>query len=92
MTLKQDVFDINVVRGMVPAGSIRGAVPKSRGADINEIRGMVAVPWPSYADDPQPTICRATTKKGEPCKAAPLSDDSLCVGHARQRDAQRTDS
>lgn len=82
--LKETLVDINVLRGMVPAESVRGAVPKDRGVDANELRGMVAVAWPSAADDPTPpSSCSAITKKGAPCKAKPVKGERLCIGHSR---------
>lgn len=85
MTSKETLTDVNVIRGMVPANSIRGGARKDQGQNANEARGLVAVPWPSYGDAPQPQTphCTAITKKGTPCKAAPIGGTHLCIGHTR---------
>jgi hypothetical protein len=43
----------------------------------------VAMPASDYKRDAQVPACAALTKKGEPCKAAPMSGQHLCVGHNR---------
>lgn len=34
--------------------------------------------------EPQTPHCTAITKAGEPCKAAPIKGEWMCVGHSRQ--------
>ena len=87
MQPKTNLFDINVVRGGIPRDSARGGVLKETGPTLTESRGGVLAPWPSYGDDkpvePQTPHCTAITKKGNPCKAAPIQGTFLCVGHKR---------
>ncbi len=65
----------------VPAESVAGGVPKPQPAPAS--RGM-AFPMPGAADGPRSKPkCDATTKKGEACKAHPVSGEKLCIGHSR---------
>ena len=90
MRSKTEVFDINVLRGGVPADVARGGIPKETGPTLNESRGGIPAPWPSFGDDPQPTrsICSALTKKGNLCQASPVTGTSLCVGHTKQGESR----
>lgn len=69
----------------VPMQGFKG-VPKDRG--LGEHPTGVRIPGQGNVNPkPKPAPkCAATTKKGEPCKARP-TDEGLCVGHIRQRDA-----
>ena len=73
----------NAVRG-VPAESVAGGVPGP--VPQNATKG-VAFPMPGMGDSPPrkpaPRKCAATTKKGEACKAHPVSGEELCIGHSR---------
>lgn len=55
--------------------------------ELREGQGMrLGVPIPGQGKITprvKPTNCSATTKKGEPCKAAPVKGEGLCVGHMR---------
>ena len=82
-----ELFDINVLRGGVPAEVAAGGVLKPGGVELNTMRGGIPAPWPSYGDDPvsepQTPHCTEITKKGNPCKAAPIKGTYLCIGHTR---------
>ena len=65
----------------VPLQGFKGE-PKDRG--LGERPG-IPIPGqgqvkPRVVEKP---ACSATTKKGAPCKAAPITDTDLCVGHTR---------
>lgn len=73
--------------GLIPAeqgiAQHRG-VPKTSGEQLNieEVYGGVPMHMPSAApvDDGS---CKATTKKGKPCKGYRITDSNFCVGHSR---------
>ncbi len=56
-----------------------------KGEEVDRGIGEFGEPMPGsgYKREPQTPHCTAITKKGEPCKAAPLSGQHLCVGHDR---------
>ncbi len=82
-TTMEETKGVSAHRGVL-AESVAGGVPKPRPAPA--ARGM-AFPMPGAADDdpskPEPRQCAATTKKGEDCKAHPVSGEELCIGHSR---------
>jgi hypothetical protein len=80
-TTMEQLGGVLAQKGML-AEEAHGAVPGQKG--ISAFRGT-ASPFPSYADDPEPQTphCTAITKKGEPCKAAPMKGAYICIGHAR---------
>lgn len=65
-----------------------------KGTPVDQGRGEFGVPIPGTGkvrkQEPAPPACSALTKKGEPCKAYPVEDIGLCVGHWKQLDANRT--
>ena len=67
--------------GAVPSHVPAGATPSSRYADAQISIG--GVPW---ADEP--VVCSETTRAGEPCKAAPLSGQTICVGHSKRQKSE----
>jgi hypothetical protein len=73
--------------GSVTAEELKGAVATKQGLPVSAIRGVPA-PYPSFGDmEPQTPHCTAITKKGAPCKAAPIRGEYLCIGHSRSIDA-----
>ncbi len=82
-TTMEETKGASAQRGVL-AESVAGGVPKPRPAPA--ARGM-AFPMPGAADDvpskPVARKCDATTKKGEDCKAHPVSGEKLCIGHSR---------
>ncbi len=56
-----------------------------KGEPVVDDHGQFGVPMSNshYKHEPQTPHCTAITKKGEPCKAAPMSGQHLCVGHDR---------
>lgn len=58
-----------------------------KGEPKDQGRGQFGVPIPGQGNvakrAPAPPTCVYTTKAGEPCKAAPMKNTSVCVGHAR---------
>ncbi len=68
----------------VPVQGFKG-VPQDQG------RGQFGVPIPGQGKqsrpEPKVAMCLGMTKKGEPCKARPITDGEYCIGHQRQIDA-----
>lgn len=70
----------------VPAGAHPGLVeapPQFKGLPEGEAKGLMENNY-GFTPKPKPRVCAATTKKGLPCKAAPVAGEKLCVGHGRQ--------
>lgn len=81
----QEHFGTNKMHNTgIPVQGFKG-VPKDRGLGSHP----TGVPIPGTGKvSPrlkEAGACSATTKKGEPCKAAPITDTDLCIGHTRQR-------
>lgn len=64
----------------VPLMGFKG-VPQDQG------RGQFGVPIPGQGPQNKPApvkpYCHSTTKEGNPCKAAPVTGEELCVGHMK---------
>ena len=62
----------------VPVGSHHG-----HGAGARQVAGVSE--WAEEPPAKEPNFgCSATAKTGSPCKARPVTDTDLCVGHTKQ--------
>lgn len=64
------------------------ANPQFKGVSEQEARGLIENNYPLEPLAPSKPACQATTKKGLPCKAAPIAGEPFCVGHMRANDVR----
>jgi hypothetical protein len=64
-----------------PSGGFREVTPE-RHAVMRERNITRVNPTPVAVPVPTQPVCAATTKAGTPCKATPMTDQSVCVFHS----------
>lgn len=76
----EENYGVNRFQTGVPQTGYKG-IPREQG------RGQFGVPIPGQGKvalpEPQTPHCTAITKKGDPCKARPITGEYLCIGHKR---------
>ncbi len=65
-----------------PAGNMREV--RSERHAISRERNLARInPTPTHDPKPSGSVCKETTKAGEPCKARPAEGSDICPLHAR---------